>query len=240
MTITTATLIHFSPTGTTKNALQAIARGLQAPEVRPIDLTPPGAILQAYPTDFGDIALIGGPVYGGRLPAAMVPRLRQLKGNGTPAVIVVVYGNRAYEDALLELRDIAVDAGFLPIAAAAFIGEHSFSSPETPIAVGRPDAADMRNAEEFGKAVRKKLERMAMKPGDVAPIPVPGNFPYKEVQLLSDVTAAIDETLCLRCKACVPLCPTAAIDATHPTDTDAAACIRCCACVKNCPAGARR
>ena len=41
----------------------------------------------------------------------------------TPAVLVVVYGNRAYDDALLELSDIATGAGFVPLAAGAFVGE---------------------------------------------------------------------------------------------------------------------
>ena len=82
-------------------------------------------------------------MYGGRLPADAVKRLSNLKGHNTPAVIVVVYGNREYEDALLELNDLAIEAGFKPVAAGAFIGEHSYSNKDSPIAHGRPDEKDI-------------------------------------------------------------------------------------------------
>lgn len=66
--------------------------------------------------------------------------------NNCTAIIVVVYGNWDYVDALIELRDIAVKMGFKPIAAAAFIGEHSFSTEDSPIAYGRPDISDLNIA----------------------------------------------------------------------------------------------
>jgi hypothetical protein len=65
------------------------------------------------------------PVYGGRVPEVALERLRALKGNGGPAIAVVVYGNRAYEDALLELHTELTANGYKVIAAAAFIAEHS-------------------------------------------------------------------------------------------------------------------
>lgn len=96
---------------------------------------------------------IGAPVYGGRVPLDVVNYLQTLHGNGQAAVLVAVYGNRDYEDALLELRDIAKDRGFVPVAAAAFIGEHSFSTEESSIAAGRPDKADIESAEKFADSV---------------------------------------------------------------------------------------
>ena len=100
----------------------------------------------------GELCVIAVPVYGGRVATTALQRLQRLKGNGSPAILVVVYGNRDYEDALLELRDTAVQLGFVPLTAGAFIGEHSFSTPELPIAAGRPDADDLQQAREFGKS----------------------------------------------------------------------------------------
>ena len=85
--------------------------------------------------------------------------MRRVKGDGTPAVLVVVYGNREFEDALIELRDLMVEQGFRPVAGAAFIGEHSFSNDATPIALGRPDAEDLVKARAFGEEVRTTLDR---------------------------------------------------------------------------------
>ena len=90
-----------------------------------------------------------------------------------------VYGNREYEDALLELQNIAIEAGFTPIAGAVFIGEHSFSTEGTPIAQGRPDADDLDRARSFGTMVQKKISNLESL-RNVPPLAVPGNFPYRE------------------------------------------------------------
>jgi ferredoxin len=168
----------------------------------------------------------------------MVARLRNITGCGGPAVVLVVYGNRAYEDALLELRDLALDAGFQPIAAGAFIGEHSYSQEAAPIALGRPDAADMAAAVAFGETVRAKLRRLATLEA-LPPLTVPGNFPYKDSGLTSGVTPTTDAAQCHRCGECVSVCPVGAIAAEDPSHADPETCIRCCACVKFCPLGAK-
>ena len=238
MNINTTGLIYFSPTHTTRKVVAGIAQGIQAPSVPCIDLTPPHTATRSLPEVANDLAIIGSPVYAGRLPAAMLSRFQRIAGNGAPAVIVVVYGNRAYEDALLELRDMALGAGFKPIAAAAFIGEHSYSTHSMPIAAGRPDADDLRKAIAFGELIR---EKMADNPTSelMDPIRVPGKFPYKELRMLSDIAPDTNEKLCAGCKQCVSLCPTGAIHPDNPTVTDKGACIRCCACVKICPAEAK-
>ncbi len=142
MTIDSIKLIYFSPTRTTRKVVEGIAKGVQINPAERIDLTPPTARRQKIVQIHDGFVIIGSPVYGGRLPTDAVSRLLRLRGNGAPAAIVVVYGNRAYEDALLELRDIALDVGFKPIAAAAFIGEHSYSTDAAPVAAGRPDTED--------------------------------------------------------------------------------------------------
>ena len=237
MNIASTGLIYFSPTHTTKKVVEGIAKGLQASTEQYYDLTPPIACVQAQQEFTQDVAIIGAPVYAGRLPSIMLSRFRRIEGNGRPAAIVVVYGNRAYEDALIELRDLALDVGFRPVAVGAFIGEHSYSTSDLPIAEGRPDAADLLTAHDFGKAIRDKL--MVGLSCSSEPPPVPGNFPYKEIRMLSGIAPSVNDALCSRCRKCVLVCPAAAIDKEHPTETANELCIRCCACVKDCPSHAK-
>lgn len=236
--INSVELIYFSPTGTTRKVMEAIAEGTTGVTER-IDLTPPSSGLGQPIEMSGDLTIIGSPVYGGRIPAAMVSRFHRIRGNNTPAVIVVLYGNRAYEDALLELKDLAVESGFRPIAAGAFIGEHSYSTSSMPVAAGRPDADDLMIAKEFGRGVREKM--INMHAGSESKLPrVPGNSPYKERKLLANISPVTDGAACAKCGTCVAVCPTAAIVIAETTATDPAFCLRCCACIKNCPAGARK
>ena len=86
-----------------------------------------------------DLAVIAVPSYAGRVPAVAVQRLAAVKGNGARAVLVCVYGNRAYEDTLVELADTAKEAGFRVMAAVSAIAEHSIARQ---FAAGRPDAED--------------------------------------------------------------------------------------------------
>jgi ferredoxin len=172
------------------------------------------------------------------VPLDAAEYLGTMTGHQTPAVVVVVYGNRACDDALRELSDIARAAGLLPIAAGAFIGEHSFSTAETPLAPGRPDARDIAQARAFGVRIREKLAPLNGA-ADAAPVRVPGHFPYRERMRLFEKPPATSDELCSRCGECVPVCPKGAIDAEDPTRTDREKCIFCCACIKICPEKAR-
>ncbi len=238
MEIKSGKLIYFSPTGTTRKVLEGIAQGVQLVTIEHLDLTPPDAKIQKLLEMRDELAIIGSPVYSGRLPTEAISRLQRLKGNGALAVVIVVYGNRAYEDALLELRDLAVETGFKPVAAAAFIGEHSYSNDTTPIAVGRPDEEDLMQAKEFGKMVWGKMR--SIHAFDTIPsLQVPGNFPYKERGGLSNISPVTDENICAKCEQCASACPMSAITVADAVITDRSLCIRCCACVKTCSSGAR-
>ena len=240
MNIKDAKLVYFSPTQTTKRVLEGIARGMQPDAVLYLDLTLPQAQTQEFAPIDESVALIGAPVYGGRLPQVAAERLRRLRGGGVPAVLVVVYGNRAYEDALLELWNLAVACGFVPIAAAAFIGEHSFSTATLPIAPGRPDAADMARAVAFGQQVRAKM--VGLPAEGVPPLAVPGKFPYKVWGTAPETSPPAPVThaeLCMLCGQCTAVCPTGAITVGDAVVTDAQACILCCACTRVCPTAAR-
>ena len=208
-------LIFFSPTHTSARIARAIGEGIGMGRRMETDLT---LDEQTSPIEMnGELCVIAVPVYGGRVAATALQRLQRLKGNGSPAILVVVYGNRDYEDALLELRDTAVQLGFVPLTAGAFIGEHSFSTPELPIAAGRPDADDLQQAREFGKSSLEKWEKL-----QAARTPVTDG--------------------CFACGECIEVCPTHAIHFSEDQssiETDIHKCIKCCACVKCCPNEAR-
>ncbi len=91
-------------------------------------------------------------------------RLREIRGEGTPAVVLAVYGNRSFGTAVAELASFVAGRGFVPVAAGAFVGEHSYSTPATPIAQGRPDARDLIAATAFGAQVREKLAKTGPSP----------------------------------------------------------------------------
>ena len=233
-----ARLLYFSPTRTTRKILEAIAHGTGLVALDPIDLTSPGEG-EGREGELDDaLIVIGAPVYAGRLPTEAVDRLRRFRGNGAPAVLVVVYGNRAYDDALLELRDLALEMGFSPIAAGAFVGEHSFSNQNTPIAVGRPDAADLQRAATFGSAIAARLGDLAGFDA-MSPLRVPGNVPYREGASRGGVSPVTREDICVQCGLCAGVCPMAAIRLDFSPATDTSRCIRCHACVKICQTGAR-
>jgi ferredoxin len=238
MQINSAKLIYFSPTGTTRKVIEGIVQGVHIDTVEHVDLTSPDPKKRKTYKMHEELAIIGSPVYGGRLPLDMISRLQRFKGNDAPAVIVVVYGNRAYEDALLELRDLALGLGFHPIAAGAFIGEHSYSNDAAPIAVGRPDIEDLRRAKAFGKKIHEKMRKIKAI-AEMSLLQVPGNFPYKELQMLSDISPVTQQIECNKCEECVAVCPTSAITVGDTVVTDRSLCIRCCACVKTCSTGAR-
>ncbi len=63
-------------------------------------------------------------------------RINKIKGNGAKAVAVVVYGNRDYDDTLLELKNVLEENGFVVGAMVAAIAEHSIARN---LAAGRPD-----------------------------------------------------------------------------------------------------
>ena len=245
MKINRVNLVYFSPTRSTKRIMEEVAKGIQLP-VRHIDLTRPDAKTRPLEEFGSELVLIGSPVYAGRLPIEAVNRLHRLKANNTPAVVLVVYGNRAYEDALIELSDLVSEEGFKPVAGGAFVAEHSFSSPEVPIQAGRPDEQDLKKALDFGVEIRKRLLD-ARSLEDIPPVIVPGTRPYRDEFRKSrsgkpgaEPPAPITkEELCTKCGICVEVCPNAAITLGSTVEMRKEACIRCYACIRSCPMNAR-
>lgn len=227
--------LFFSPTQTGATVAGTVRNALRMDVGGSFDITK-AAIEKPFGAD--DIVVIAMPVYGGRLPALAVERFQAVRGNGAKAVAIVVYGNAKVGDALLELTDLCVDHEFQVIAAATFIGEHSFTTNEFPLAVGRPDATDRKNAADFSALIQERLDA----PGSLATPSVPGNRPYKDAMNPPPLAATgFDPELCTRCGLCETFCPSGAITmAETGPQTDGTKCIWCCACVKTCPGHARK
>jgi ferredoxin len=238
MHIRSLTLAYFSPTGTTRTVLDGIAQGLGLPP-RHVDVTLPAARASPLEAVEDELLVLGVPVYMGRVPELLSGWFRGLALRRTPTVCVVVYGNRAYESSLLELRDLVSARGGVPIAGAAFVGEHSFSSAELPASAGRPDADDLGQARDFGRRVAAQLEALGTLEG-LRPLSVPGTFPYGGVTKLWNVDFIEVGEGCVECGTCAEHCPTGAIDEARSATVDTVKCITCCACIKACPTQSRR
>ncbi|TKG96493.1 4Fe-4S dicluster domain-containing protein [Puteibacter caeruleilacunae] len=236
METTKVRLIYFSPTHTTQKIVKAIGEGLIPDKLQDCNLTLPDECTQEMNIEADELAVIGVPVYGGRVPNDAVERLNALEGNGAKAIVVVVYGNRHYEDALLELRDIAKNNGFMPIAGGVFVGEHSYATTEYPIALSRPDVEDLNVAKAFGASIKNEILTGA---NTIREVNVPGNYPYKERSPKRDIVPSTKSDLCNNCGICAEVCPSGAVTITEEVVTDAEKCIMCCACVKECPSEAR-
>lgn len=242
---TNITSLYYSPTHTSRDIARAIACGWDNSLHEEYDLTCHGKPLVLQHR----ICIVAVPVYGGRIAPVANQRLRQITATDCMAIPVVVYGNRDYEDALLELSDLLSEQGFSILSAGAFIGEHSYSRTGMPIAAGRPDAHDIMRAQEFGKASCTKYTSLkaasqnsgtdAFVPEAIAPLSIKGNRPYKTLTPPTPQAPVVTEA-CTGCGNCLSWCPTHAIFLEgNISDTHIELCTKCCACVKFCPMDAR-
>ena len=218
--------ICFSPTGGTRRIADSLCRAWGA-QPEPIDL-----MKHVGPLFFSeeDFCLIAVPVYGGRVPEAALRGLRVMKGNGIPTVLVAAYGNRAVDDALLELRDEMRAAGFRCIAAIAAVARHSLF-PQ--FGEGRPDAQDDKELAEFADLILKALEEGKQ----TEPEKLPGHRPY-QVYDGAPIRPRADSH-CVACGLCARECPVQAIPRDEPKKPDKRKCVSCMHCVAICPNDAR-
>ena len=220
-------LCVFSPAGHSATAAEAVASVWGSWEM--IDLSRRDTDFSKYTFTQEDLLLWAVPSYGGRVPAIAVERMKRLNGAGAKAVALVSYGRRAYDDTLLEMKEILTVCGFVMIAAVAALAEHTIVPA---IASGRPDAADCAGLAAFGKKIMEKYQS-----GNDSAVDVPGNMPYR---IYNGVPAKPEASgACTRCGICAAACPVGAIPAENPETTDPALCITCMRCVYRCPAKAR-
>lgn len=243
--------IYFSPCGNTKNivrkmAMQA-ANTLQIP-VEEIDFTLPKARQNTYEIEGDSLVFFGTPVYAGRVPNKIMPFIRDsFRGNGALAVAVVSFGNRSFDNALIEQKLLLAHGGFRPIGAAAVVAQHSFTDQ---LATGRPDAQDEKDITHFTDRILQKAAEIERgeKQNKFPELEVPGENPpvtyYRP--LGTDLKPAnflkakpfTDKNLCIHCNKCIRACPMGSIDPGDPALVNGI-CIKCHACIHICPVQAK-
>ncbi len=238
--------LYFSGTGTTKKVVLSLARSLESKinvtgAVNNIDFSVPEVRKMTQKFIEEDLIVVGIPAYAGRVPNVLLKYLNTLQGNGAQAIAVVLYGNRDFEDALIELTDILSDRGFKVVAAGAFIGEHAFSEI---LAKGRPDESDMKKVEDFAGDVYAKISREI----DFSELLVSGQKPYRNYYQPKDrygnsfdfrvITPQTNKAVCIDCKHCAKICPMGSISYSD-SSVMKGICIKCCACIKGCPVDAK-
>ena len=99
----------FSPTGGCRKVSTASARDGIARKLF-IDLTDPEGVWPIPEKD--DVCIFTAPAFAGRSAGTGSGAVKQLTGNGAAAILTAVYGNRAFDDTLLELKNLLTEAGF--------------------------------------------------------------------------------------------------------------------------------
>ena len=232
MKINELKLVYFSPTGTTRKVVMELVKNIDLKSVS-FDLSIHKDKKPALNFTNDEFAVFAAPVYSGRIPATYLEYFENLKGNNTPAAIVVTYGCREYEDALLELKNEVEKRGFKVTCAGAFPTEHSLARS---IGSRRPNKDDIKVINEFGVKINRLLKQEEN--FDNVNVHVPGNDPYRKPGSPS-LLPKVNPDLCTECGSCSKVCPTGAISPEKPKKLDKKKCIGCLKCVRSCPQKAR-
>ena len=235
--------VYYSATGTTQKIASFIAENVAEKlnvEYEKYNYSLPKRREKILEFQENDLVVCGTPTYAGRVPNIMLPYLKNnIKGNGALAIPVVLFGNRNFDDALIELRNILEDNGFHTIAGAGFVGEHAFSYT---LGANRPDEKDMQIAADFVGKIVEKIRTVEDIPAE--PIKVRGNEPIRPYYTPRDrhehaidilkVKPKVNLLKCTNCKICANVCPMGSID-FNDVSKYVGICTKCGACIKKCP-----
>lgn len=219
--------LYFSPTGGTKKVIETILTVWECEKVE-IDLADRKQDLSQIVLGEEDICVVAVPSFSGRVPQFIIPKLKQLHGEGRKAMLITTYGNRAFDDTLLELQDTMKEAGVFCACGVAAVTEHSVMPK---YGKGRPDAADLQELREFADTCKQVMEQTKEE------VQMPGNRPYREYISIPIKPKANKN--CMECGLCVEKCPVQAISENNMKNTDIEKCISCLQCVSICPKNAR-
>ena len=237
--------VYFSPTGTTKKVIDYIAKGISGEIICSADLTKQDN--RDNQTDLvftdADLIILGAPTYGGFLYKEFRNCIKRLDFHGKCVIAVILYGNASTIFATREMISVIKKGNGNLLGYGEFVGEHSYSHKEIPVAKGRPNADDLRTAVIFGKAVRNRL------------LNIEASYSDHRLSVFDNIISFIaeskpvhtgkriftipqtDKEKCINCSKCVKTCPKSCINTDMTTVKDE--CIVCMACVKICPTGAR-
>ena len=228
MKLNKAIAVYFSPTGNSRKCALATA-GVVGRNIEEIDLTKPVSFNESMKFDINDFIVFSAPVYGGRLFKGFAEKLSKLNGNFAKCIGIVTYGNRDYEDALLEMKNILIERNFIPLGFGAIVGRHTYGQ----IQVDRPNNADLEKCRVLAKGVLEKIEKGIFSIPDVK-----GNFPYKDGGNGGSFYPQTEDT-CKKCGLCAKSCPQGAISFDDFKTIDTNKCISCFRCIRICPFGSK-
>lgn len=212
----------YSPTGGTERVMNILGQEFGVTET--VDLCAP---VESAELTAEDLVLIGLPSFGGRIPAGSGDRIRAIRGNRAKAVLVAVYGNRAIDDTLIEMKDLAEECGYQVVGAISAVAEHSIMRH---VAAGRPDADDETELRSFARQILTRLDTDEE-------VQVPGKRPYRN---FGGAGMFPEADGCISCGLCAGKCPVGAIPVDAPETTDKETCICCMRCIEICPVQARK
>ena len=193
--------ITFSPTGGTKKVADQISCYL-GNITNTVNLIRHDVSFSDVTVPSDSLAVIAAPVFEGVIPDIAIERLKEIQGNHANCVVIAVYGNRAYDDGLIQLKDTAELCGFNVIASVAAVAEHSIMRQ---FGSGRPDEEDSKELKKFAEEILEKLSSEKELSTDYF---VPGSHEYKRLGNLNVVPKA--SASCTGCGKCADACPTGA------------------------------
>ncbi len=239
--------VYFSPDGSTERVArqiaQAAAQTLGTGEVLICDWTLPGQREKELTFSEEDLVVLASPTYAGRVPNKVMPFVRDgIKGGGAAGIAVAAYGNRSYDDALMELYLLMKDNGFRMAGAGAVVCRHVMSEI---LAAGRPSEEDLKEAAVFGRQIADKILHNDAPFSDLM---IPGNQPvgpyYKPLEedgrpaSFLKAKPQLNPEICDKCGICASVCPMGSINPENVEEVTGV-CIKCHACVRKCPMHAR-